>query len=168
VSKIAKRYAKAMLDIAHDQKVDEFNRLEELFAHKEAQKALFSPVVPIELKEKLVTHAAQGLHPKMQTFFNVVVRSRRVYLIPQIIEEYKRSLDEKLGIHNVKVTSVTTLSDDQLGQIRSALSSLGEVRLEFCTEPGLMGGFRIETNNKVLDLSLKTKLNAIIRSAQKG
>ncbi len=83
---------------------------------------------------------------------------------PEIIRHVKRISDAEHGILRAKVLSKTPLTKTETAKVESLLEKRHKGKgavLEWKEDKGLLGGIRIETEDEVLDLSLKNKVNQL-------
>ena len=88
----------------------------------------------------------------------------RLVLLESIAEEFLRLEEERRQISRAKVISAVPLSDAQLKSLAEGLSAQRSGRtyvLHNEVDPTLIAGFRVEEGDRVVDASLRHKLNAI-------
>lgn len=170
---IANRYAQGLMDaLPEAQRNAAMQALElvtSLFSLDEARAILKSPVMPPELKTDLLKYASSD-HAKEGIFMNflsLLVEANRVELIPEINDAFKGIIRRSQGIELAEVVSAVKLPDDVLEDIKSLSQRLTENKLEIETsvDSSLLGGFKVNIGNKRLDLSLKSKLDALTSAA---
>jgi F-type H+-transporting ATPase subunit delta len=89
-------------------------------------------------------------------------------LLP-IIAAYERLVARARGETEAEVTAARALSDGEIAELKSVLKSkLGkEPRLHAKVDPTLLGGLVVKVGSRMIDSSLRTKLDGL-RSAMKG
>lgn len=172
---IAARYAKALMTLSDSDKQKEegviraLEALNSLFLIEEAEKVLSSLVMPSDLKLSLLKAALSKAEPnkEMEAFASVLVEQKRVNVIPAIVEEFNKLLDEKNGISRATITSAFEISAEELELIKKTLESLynKDIEIEKNVDGSLLGGLVIRIGHTLIDLSLKTKLDALTNSA---
>ena len=93
----------------------------------------------------------------------VAAKNRRLFAVPDMITAFGRLLARHRGEVAAEVTSAEPLSDRHVADLRAALkASLGkDVTLEARTDPSLIGGLVVKVGSRMIDGSLKTKLNSL-------
>jgi F-type H+-transporting ATPase subunit delta len=97
----------------------------------------------------------------------VLGEKNHLTLIPDIVEEYNKSLHNFLGIKYLTLVFGAIPSENQLIEIKKNLFTLfqmNEVVLQLVFDSSLLGGFIIYENSRKFDFSLKGKLQKIIQS----
>ena len=94
-----------------------------------------------------------------------ILRRRMTFLFSEIADEMQRLSDDAAGIHQVAVTSASTLSDPQRRELTARLEAYcrGSVKVQFTVDGSLMAGISIQTGDTVLDNSLRMDFGKIRR-----
>jgi len=175
MSRIANRYARALFRLADGEpkRAQEMRHfigpILDLFRMAEAKKVLNSPVMPADLKKSLLTYALDNAKADKQTrdFVSAVLAAGRVALLPLMIQEFDRLLDAAAGRMKAVVRSAVPLGAEESKEISASLEATFKktVELEQRVDANLLGGFVVNIGNALIDLSLKTKLEALAQSA---
>jgi F-type H+-transporting ATPase subunit delta len=173
--RIANRYAKALYRIAggDSKQAHEFlgqlNAARALFDIEPAAKVLESPVMPQDLKRKLfeVAFKASGARPELQAFVGALVAAGRVRLFPVFCDAYARLINEADGVVIADVTTAVAVEAEVLKKLSASLEKILGAKIQATqqTDPDLLGGFVVRLGNKMIDMSVKTKLEALTKSA---
>lgn len=176
-SRIAGRYAKALyrIDAADQVKTakhyEYLNELGNLFQEPGIKKILVSPVMPNELKLDIMNYALDKISADsdIRTFVKAVVDAGRVSVFESIASEYKTIIQEQNNITEAIVTVATALSPAQLDEIATIIGpKIGrKLVLTQKIDKSILGGFLINFGNSLIDLTLKTRLNAMAANAVK-
>jgi len=168
---IAGRYAAAIYDLADENKaLDEIAKdLSELSAmiaaSADLRRLLRSPLVGRE--EQTAAMAAllesAGLSDITRRFIGVVARNRRLFALEAIIAAYLRELAERRGEVTAEVTSAVKLSEEQAQSVAEALRKAvgAKVSVDLHVDPGLLGGLVVKVGSRMVDSSLRTKLQRL-------
>ena len=99
----------------------------------------------------------------------VLASKRRLFALVDIIEAFERLVAGQRGEVSAQVTSARPLSDAQTEELKTILrSKLGcEARLETKVDPSLLGGLVVKVGSRMIDSSLRTKLDGL-RLAMRG
>ncbi len=176
-SGVAARYARALFDLAAesdatDTVAADLNRLAEAIARSpDLARLIESPLFNAEdqvagldaIMEKL------GIGALAANFVRLVAQNRRLALLPAMIEAYRALVAERHGEIRVRVTSAAKLTATQEKKVTAALkAALGsEVRIENEVDPSIMGGLVVRAGSRMIDTSVKTRLNTL-KSMLKG
>src|ERR1700722_4676786 len=174
---LAKRYAHALFELAQDgSAVDVVSG--DLAALRRATEAspdlrrlVQSPVFSAEdqaraLKAILEKMGANALTAK---FMLLLAQKRRLRVLGQITGAYEHLVAAARGETEAEVTAARSLSDAEIAELKSVLKSrLGkEPRLHSKVDPTLLGGLVVKVGSRMIDSSLRTKLDGL-RAAMKG
>ncbi|MFW7378300.1 MAG: ATP synthase F1 subunit delta [Oligoflexus sp.] len=172
--KIAKRYASALFDLCDGDmnKAQEYlvklEAISAVFDYQDIRKVLNSPVVNPSIKaevlKKLIEHAV--VDQTLNHFLVEVAKAQRVPMIPTMAHMFRKIINEKMGVVEAEAVTVVELSEDDRQAIRQRLETMTskKVRLSSKIDPSILGGFVIRIENSVLDMSLKSKLDAMTQS----
>ena len=96
-------------------------------------------------------------------FIGVVAANRRLFALPGMIRAYKALAADRRGEIAADVTSAIPLTDAQRAELGRALKDrLGsDVALNERVDPSILGGLIVKVGSRMIDTSLKTKLNAL-------
>lgn len=177
ISGIAGRYATAIFELAVEEKAVE--ALEKDFA---ALKAMIeqSPELARLVKAPVFGHDEQQkgmnaiLHrmeaaPLTRRFVLLLASKRRLFALTDVIRDFESLVAKMRGEITAKVTSARPLSDSEVSELKSILKSkLGrDARLDAKVDPALLGGLVVKVGSRMIDSSLRTKLNGL-RAAMRG
>jgi F-type H+-transporting ATPase subunit delta len=96
-------------------------------------------------------------------FVGLVASKRRLFALPGTIAAYGQLVADAKGIVRAEVTVAEEPSAQQLKDIAAALkdSAGKEVVVDLKVDPSLIGGLVVKMGSKMVDASLKTKLNSL-------
>ncbi|GLK72999.1 F0F1 ATP synthase subunit delta [Ancylobacter dichloromethanicus] len=176
VSGVAGRYATALFELARDaDAVDavqaDLERFGAMIAESDDLKRLVrSPVFSSEEQEKAVAAllAKAGIGGLAGNFFKTVAANRRLFTVEAIIRDFNLLVSAYKGEVTAEVTVAQPLSDAHAATLKQSLDALTgkDVKLAIEVDPSLLGGLKVKVGSKLVDASLKTKLNSI-RTAMK-
>jgi F-type H+-transporting ATPase subunit delta len=165
----AVRYASALLGAASEQNsLDAIDRdlgQIEAVIRSSPQFGVFlrSPVVNKESKRKVFAALFPSLAKPTASFISLLTSKDREGLLPEIIEQFKRLRDAKMGIVRAKARSAVALGPDQRLQLERRLGEATgkKVSVEYATDPALIGGFTVQFGDTVLDASVRRQLELL-------
>jgi len=171
VSGLAERYATALFDLADERRIldevaSDLRELRAMLAGS-ADFALLvrSPSLTRGEQGKAIAALAAraGFSPLVRDFLAVVARNRRLFAVSAIIEAYLAKLAERRGEVTAEVTAARPLSETQLARLSEQLRrSVGRrVSVNARVDPGLIGGMIVKLGSRMVDGSLKSKLQRL-------
>ncbi len=172
ISGMAGRYAGALFDLALEQKaVDQVKKdLEQFDAMIEGSadlnRLVRSPVFGVDeqLKALGAILAKAGIGGIAGNFLRVVTTNRRLFAVRSIIRGYRQLVARHKGEISAQITVAEKLSDANLDALKSALKSVTggkDIDLDINIDPAIIGGLVVKVGSRMIDSSLRTKLNAI-------
>jgi F-type H+-transporting ATPase subunit delta len=168
VSGLAGRYAVALFDLAKQQ-----NAVDAVMADLDQIAAMIdesadfarlirSPLVSRADQAKALAAVLAGakIGGLAANFAGVVAENRRLFLLPQMIRQFRTLLSQHRGEVDAEVTSATELSESQIVALRAKLSAAvgREVRLTANVDPQVLGGLVVRVGSRRIDSSLRTQL----------
>ena len=171
MSAAAKRYAKAVFDLASesgelDNVTSEFRALGALVdGNAELKLALSNPMVdPAERKAlmKAILDRA-GASALTKNAVLLITDHRRSDVLPQIAADLARLSDEKAGRIQAEVTSAAALSEPQYQRVSASLEKLTgrKISLARKVDASLIGGVVVRVGDRVFDGSVATRLREL-------
>jgi F-type H+-transporting ATPase subunit delta len=125
------------------------------------QALLDNPTISPKEKKEVVQKIFQGrICEELINLLFILLDKRRTRNLPSIIKTYKNLIDKEHGVSYGKIFSVQPLSAARLKEFEEETSKLlrSRVSLENETDQSLIGGVKIFVEGKVLDASLRTRL----------
>lgn len=174
--RLASRYAKSLIDLAKEQGIVEKVYEDMLFLqilvkeHREFANLLKSPIVSIDKKDKVIEAVTAGrVTPLTAAFNKLLVSKGREASLPEIITSYINQYKELKGIHTVYLTTAAPISEelknDIISQIRKT-SSIQNIDLQSKVDESIIGGFILQTGDRLVDASIAYDLKEISRQFQ--
>ena len=177
VAGMAGRYASALFELAREAKsVDavkgDLDHFAALVAESPDLKRLVrSPVFSTEDQLRAVTAIVEraALGSLVGNFLKLVTTNRRLYAIGDMIKAFAALYARHKGEITAAVTVAEPLGDKQRRALEEALKSVTSenVALNVTIDPAIIGGLIVKLGSRMVDSSLRTKLNSI-RQAMKG
>jgi len=167
---IAHRYAEALYRLASEQgKVDQIDsEYEQLLADTtevpEVNLFLAHPLVSRQKKNRLIEQAFPQLSVYLRNLMHLLIRNGREDYLGLIFEEFLSLRAEEEGVIRVQVATAQEFSSDDRSRLTDRLTeALGRrVKLEERLDPGLLGGVRLEVDGRVIDGTLRAKLEGLL------
>ena len=121
-----------------------------------------SPVISTEDQSKAlgVIMEKAGIGGLAANFFKLIASNRRLFAAADMIRGFKALAAQIRGEVTAEVTSAAKLSDAQVTELKKTLKdSVGkDVTLNTRVDPTLLGGLVVKVGSRMIDSSLKTKL----------
>lgn len=169
---IAKRYGKALFDLAQDQ-----NALETMQADVDWVKQAFEtqpqledllllPNMPKEEKKQVLAKITEGsISEHMLGLLYLLIDKGRISYLPEILQEYQRLHQEAARITKAELKSAVSLTEEEKAQVQAALEKALNRRVVLQTEVDseLIGGLVVRVGDQIFDNSLRTKLQNMKR-----
>ena len=166
---VARRYAVALYQLAAEADAVEPTEAElravvdETIASRDISRYLAHPLVSRERKTGFVDAVFPSLSGRMRNLFALLIRNRREAYLDLIYTEYVAARAEAEGVVPVRVTTARALEDDERARLISNLETALDqrVQLDERVDGALLGGARIETDGRVIDGSLRARLDGL-------
>lgn len=169
--RLAGRYAKSLLDLAVEQKQldtvysDMKFLLSVTRSNPDFVAILKSPVIATEKKEKIIEAITTGRVSEMTALFiRLLMRKTRERNLPEIVKGFIEQYNKLNNIHPVKITTAypmsTELKDALIARIKTN-PELNNIELQEVVEEGLIGGFKLEMGDQLVDASISRELHDV-------
>ena len=172
ISGMAGRYAHALFELALEEKatdavrqdLDAFDKL--IADNPDLARLVRSPVFGAD--EQLAALSAilakAGIKGLAANFLRVITTNRRLFAVRGMIRDFRMLVARHRGEVTAQVTVAEKLNDKNVETLKSALKSVTggkDIDLEVKVEPAIIGGLVVKVGSRMIDSSLRTKLNAI-------
>ena len=107
--------------------------------------------------------AKAGIGGLSAKFLNVLIANRRLFAVQAVIRDFRRLVANHKGEVTAEVTLAEKPSDAHLAAIKGALNTVTkkDVQVEINVDPAIIGGLVVKVGSRMVDTSLRTKLNAL-------
>jgi len=174
---LAARYAAALFELADAQKAidrvaGDLADLKAMIGGSDALRSLIrSPILSRDEQGRAMAALLQqaGTSDLVRKFVGLVARNRRLFALPQMIEEFLAELARRRGEMRAEVTAAKPLNEQQQAALAEAIrrSVGGKVAVDVKVDPALIGGLVVKVGSRMVDSSLRTKLQRL-QLAMKG
>jgi F-type H+-transporting ATPase subunit delta len=174
---VAGRYAGALYDLAKEQgKVDavlaDIGKIEGMLGESaDLRRLVESPVISADQQSKAVAAVLSkaGIAGLSSNFVQLLIRNRRLFALPDMMRAFRVFVARDRNEAVADVTSAHPLSQQQVVELSEALrASTGKtVKINAKVDPAILGGLVVKVGSRMVDSSLRTKLNAL-KVAMKG
>ncbi|HUO55560.1 MAG TPA: F0F1 ATP synthase subunit delta [Rhodoblastus sp.] len=171
-SGVAERYAQALFSLAQEQNVadavtDALQNFGEMIAQSaDLKRLVLSPVFSAEDQLKAVGAILDkfGYGGITANFIKLVAAKRRLFVLPDMIRAFVALNDQAKGVTRADVTVAAPLSPNHSTALEEALRQVSggkTVKVNVNVDPAIIGGIVVKLGSRMVDASLKTKLNSL-------
>jgi F-type H+-transporting ATPase subunit delta len=165
------RYATALFELAREEKsieavsadLDKFEAM--LAGSADLARLVRSPVFSAEVQSKALAAvlADAGISGNAAKFLKVLTANRRLFAVSEVIRAYRALVAKFRGEATAEVTVAEQLSEKNLDALKAALKTVTgkDVALNVKVDPSIIGGLVVKLGSRMVDSSLRTKLNSI-------
>lgn len=174
---VSKTYGDALFEVALEEgTMDDLMKEVEVVltvfqSNEEYIKLLNHPKLPVEEKISLLEGAFQGkVSDQLLGLLVTVVDKGRFAEIENILEYFEEEVRQYKKIGTAYVTSATPLTDQQKSDVEKRLletTQYESFRMNYKVDEELIGGMVIQIGDRVVDSSIRTKLNRMARDLSK-
>ena len=171
-SGLSGRYAKAIYELAEEKKiitkvVNDFVKLKKLLEESDSLSNLIkSPAISKSDKQNSILKILNKTKAQKLTikFFGTLANNGRLTLINEVIEDFLLEVSRINGEVKAEVTASFALDEKQQKKVVSAISEatgIKKIILSTSVDESLIGGLIVKIGSKMIDNSLKTKLDRL-------
>jgi len=171
VSGVSGRYATALFELARDEKsidavkadLDKFEAL--LVESADLNRLVRSPVFSAGVQQKALSAVLDqaGLTGTSAKFLKVLTANRRLFAVGEVSRAFRALVAKFKGEAIADITVAEQLNEKNLDALKAALKSVTgkDVALNVKVDPSIIGGLVVKLGSRMVDSSLRTKLNSI-------
>jgi F-type H+-transporting ATPase subunit delta len=175
VSASARHYAVAVFGLARDgNQLDawqrELEQLVQLLAVPDAARVLTSPAVSEAERLAAIGQLMPRASDQFRSLLQILISRGRLDLASQILDEFRRLLDEYRGVAVVEVTTAVPLDPAATRLLTQRLATFTgkQVRLESRVDPSIIGGVVARIGDELIDDSVRGRLDRLRRQLKSG
>ena len=169
---MAGRYAGALFDLALEGKaVDavkaDLEKFEQLIAgNPDLDRLVRSPVFGADEQLRALSAILDkaGIKGIAANFLRVITTNRRLFAVRDMIRAFRALVARHRGEVTAQVTVAEKLSDKNFEALKDALKSVTggkDIDFDVKIDPSIIGGLIVKVGSRMVDSSLRTKLNSI-------
>jgi F-type H+-transporting ATPase subunit delta len=168
---VAARYAAALFDLAQETRATDavkadLERFDALIEQTpDLARLVRSPVFSSEDQLKALAPILErsGIGGLAAQFVKLSAANRRLFAIRDMVRAYRELVAREKGEATANVTVAEQLKPEHLAALRDALKAVSgkEVDLDVKIDPAIIGGLVVKLGSRMVDASLRTKLNAM-------
>ncbi|WP_091428590.1 F0F1 ATP synthase subunit delta [Aliiroseovarius sediminilitoris] len=171
---IAQRYATAVFDLAKEGKnlkavEADVAALEAALADSEDLRNLISsPIYSRDEQGASITAIAKKmkLSSMVANTLGLMAQKRRLFVLPQFVAAMRALIAEDKGEVTAQVTAAKSMTKAQQDKLAKALkATIGkDVNINLAVDESLIGGLVVQVGSRMIDTSIRAKLNALQNS----
>jgi F-type H+-transporting ATPase subunit delta len=172
VAGMAGRYANALFELALENKaidavksdLEGFDKA--IIDNPDLARLVRSPVFGADeqLRALSAILAKAGIKGMAANFLRVITTNRRLFAVRDMIRAFRALVARHRGEVTAQVIVAEKLNEKHLDALKSALKSITggkDIDLDVKIDPAIIGGLVVKVGSRMVDSSLRTKLNAI-------
>jgi F-type H+-transporting ATPase subunit delta len=172
MASFASRYARALADVLFENHEDPKTAQRQLadfgaawHQSRELRDFYLDPSFPLEQKVGLLDklNAKLQMSPHIRNFLAVLIRNDRLAGFDDVVQEFRREINQRLGISEAKVTSARRLDQAERRELEQQIAALtgGQVEAQFDEDSSLIGGAVVQVGSTVYDGSVRGRLDRL-------
>jgi len=130
----------------------------------DARRLLENPTIAGDRRNKLLQEIASalGFDKRVRNFVGILLDKGRLELLEEIIDAYRRLLDDRMGIVRALVTAARPLDVAEQNELAAKLMERTgkKIRMEVAIDASLIGGVVAQVGSTIYDGSVRTQLQA--------
>ncbi len=169
----ANRWAKSLFDLSQEDGLSKEAVLAALTdivntvnASADLKALCVNPVVTVEEKQNIIEKVFTDSLPKtVKNFLMVLAEKKRLGLLEDILEEYKKELNKCENIVRLKVTSAVEIDEQKREDLkRRIIEKLAKnADIKWYVDSSIIGGLIFNIDGTIVDDSIRTKLNNLCK-----
>lgn len=172
MSALTSRYARAFVDVVIGDRLDANRTLHDLQTiastsqtSPELRKVWESPAIPAQQKRGLLDAIVkrEGISRQVRNFIAVLIDHRRIALLEDVVKDFEKELNNRLGFAEAQITSARDLSDRERRDLEAQVEKLigKKVRARYGRDLSILGGAIVQVGSTIYDGSVKGQLERI-------
>ncbi len=166
---VSSRYARALVEVILEQKVNADEARQQLNSIAEAvresvdlRRVWESPAVPAEQKRAVLDGIVGQMNAfkAIRNFMAVIIDHRRIPMLDEIARQFAAELDAQLGFVEAQISSARELLPEEKRELESQVERLTskKVRAHYASNPALLGGVMVRVGSTIYDGSVRGRL----------
>lgn len=134
--------------------------------YPEVTAVLENPKLRLEEKRRILETILPGITPTAMNLAYFLVAKNRLRILSDLLAEFKRLLSAYYGREVAEVVTAVPISDEDRDRIKERLAALvdKELVLTLKVDPDIEGGLVARVGDKLVDGSVRTRLQDLRRS----
>ena len=169
---IAAPYARAFADVVFEARLnanDVQQQLNDFVAawreSADLREVFLDPSFPSEQKVAILDklNARLGMSVQVRNFIAVLIQHNRLDILDDVLSEYRKEVNRRLGISEVQVTTARPLDANERQGIEQKVAAMTgtQVQATYHEDKSLLGGVVVRVGSMVYDGSVKGRLDRL-------
>jgi len=169
---IAAPYARAFADVVFEARLnanDVQQQLNDFVAawreSADLREVFLDPSFPSEQKVAILDklNARLGMSVQVRNFIAVLIQHNRLDVLDDVLSEYRKEVNRRLGISEVQVTTARPLDANERQGIEQKVAAMTgtQVQATYHEDKSLLGGVVVRVGSTVYDGSVKGRLDRL-------
>ncbi|MGX7667820.1 ATP synthase F1 subunit delta [Flavobacterium pedocola] len=171
MSRVAIRYAKAILDMANSNgKASHVNEdmksiVASIAENAELKDFLANPTVKGEVKLSVLSEIFASAQNETKGLFRLLLENKRFEILPAIASQYNLLFDEMSGVEVAKVTTAFPITPELEAKVLAKIKEFSNktVTLKNIVDESIIGGFILRIGDKQFNASVANQLQTLRR-----
>lgn len=168
-NRAALRYAKAVLDLATEEKAADTvaSNMQTIMAtidrSEDLQQLLKSPVIPAAAKKQVLQEVFKTLHQTTKNLVDLLISNKRITLLQEVASQYIARYKKQKGDATAYITTAVPLTPDLKEKIKAEVTKSVDstIAVENKVDEDIIGGFVLRIGDMQYDASIADKLNRL-------
>ena len=157
------------MDVLYPEKaeagLDQLERFAELLNEEpDVRRILENPTTAGDRRNKFLKEIASalGFDKSVRNFVGILLDKGRLELLEEIVEAYRRLLDDRMGIVRARITAARPLDAVEQNELAAKLMEKTgkKIRMEIAVDASLIAGVVAQVGSTIYDGSVRTQLQA--------
>jgi len=170
-TRAAIRYAKAILDIAHDKGAatevsnDMAMIASTIDGNSELKTFIGNPTTSVEMKNNAIGEIFAGANATTKGLFRLLHENKRFEILSDVASEYNRLFEEMNGMEKAIVTTAIPMDTELEAKVLSKILTFSnkKVIIENIVDPAIIGGFILRIGDQQYNASVANRLQVLKR-----
>lgn len=168
---VARRYASALADVvlqrgeAREVQQELVSWADIMQSNANLREVFANPTIALDQKRRVLNRLIEIAKPRPTTvnFLKLLLENQRLPELDQIIRRFAAVLDERAGMIAAQVTTARPVAPETRQTLQTTLRNLTgkTVRIEFATDPEMIGGLVTRIGSTIYDGSVRNQLEQI-------
>jgi F-type H+-transporting ATPase subunit delta len=169
VAAVASRYARALVEVVLEQRIEPDAARQQLHAIVDAvrdsvelRRVWESPAVSAEQKRAVLDAIAQqiGAVKPVRNFIAVLIDHRRMGMLDEVARQFEVELDAQLGFVEAEISSARQLLPEEKQELELRIQRISgkKLRARYTSNPDLLGGVLVRVGSTIYDGSVRGQL----------
>ena len=168
---VARRYASALADVtlqrgeAREVQQELVTWANMMQSNANLREVFANPTIALDQKRRVLNRLIEIAKPRPTTvnFLKLLLQNQRLPELDQINRRFAAVLDERAGMIAAQVTTARPVAPATQQTLQTTLRNMTgkSVRIEFATDPGMIGGLVTRIGSTIYDGSVRNQLEQI-------